>query len=57
MKEYAAKKMLWQNFKTLTGDDGSSTITITPSPAGTDRLHGKLRQMTNHTIDLRVRFV
>ena len=57
VKEYAAKKMLWQNFKTLTGDDGSSTITITPSPDGAGGLHDKLRQMTNQTIDLRVRFV
>ena len=26
-----SKKMLWQNFKNLSGDDGSSTMTVTPN--------------------------
>ena len=54
--DYAAKKMLWQNFKALTGDDGTSNITVSPSHDRAVELHRKLRRMTNQTIDLRVRF-
>ena len=54
--EYSLKKMLWQNFKTLSGDDGSSTITVTLNADDAPEVHHKLRQMTNQTIVLTVQF-
>ena len=55
--EYSLKKMLWQNFKNLSGDDGSSTMTVTPNTDNAPEVHRKLRQLTNQTIDLTVQFI
>ncbi len=54
--EYGIKKMLWQNFKSLSGDDGSSMITVTPGADDATDIHRKLHQLTNQTIDLTVQF-